>query len=95
MKSNLQGPCLPRDAPESLRGKPRRFQEERGHPCVHVPADSAAQGRDTLSLYLQDAVVVTREDNCNQTAENNCWQESPYLEQTLQRLARWPSAALA
>lgn len=39
--------------------------------------------------------MVTREDNCNQTAENNCWQENPYLEQTLQRLARWQSAALA
>ena len=40
-----------------------------------LPAGSTAGGCD--SACLQDAVAVTKREDCNQTAENNCWQESP------------------
>lgn len=60
----------------------RSLQEEQGHPRVHPPSPgSAARGCDSACIYgtlqwlLEGTTVI-------ETAENNHWQKTPYLEQT-------------
>lgn len=72
------------------------LQEEQGPPCVHPPSPgSAARGCDSACIYGTQHRLPQR-TTIIETAENNCWQKPPHLEQTsLSSSCGWHSTVRA